>query len=460
MHEASGDEFDEDLAPAKSRTTRQKRGGKVTETTVTKRELVDDDSGTEDEPKQDDTFAGIFDAGDANKGIIEKIRVYRIDPHEGFLDYISDMGAQPEKYIKEHWGGSTYRLEAVNARGRLVRVRNLRVSGDPIFVGEAEEAAYRKAKGLAPKNALGLPAAPGMTPQEVLDLVKQTERERREDEEKRADQRRKEDERLDEKRRKEEREWREQQARDQRDFDERRRKDELDREDRRRKDEVERDERRRREQAEGEARRQDHMQQMLMMVKQSSEQALTFMKATAGVQTAQANPTAQLVETVKAIALVRDAFGGNGEAADVDPLTMLMKSLPDMISGIGPAIGATIREVRGQPAAQPAAGMSLPPAIGSKMEQLATLLAARGVDPEKGIEAMLSNAAEKLAAQANTQQNAIAAVPQQPSVVRSDAKEVTAPPASAAPVPRARIPGPAPTKTPGGATYMRFQAPA
>lgn len=448
-----------------------------TETTIIKRELT----GEEDETDLQ-TFGALFNTPEGDGGIV-RVRVISREPDEGSLGYIDDMDAS-EDVLRERWGCRTYVIQGIDATHRIRKSMQIKVGGgDPIFHSEAAEAKWRRANGLPSKAAS---ANGGLSPLELLKTMEERdekrkreekeERREREEREAKAEARRREDERAWQvQREKDARDWEMRKAQMERDAEDRRRREEADREDRRRKDDAERAERERRDRLEAEARSQQHMQQMLTMVKQSSEQALLHMKTTAATNAVAANPMNQMLETVKLVGVIKDAFGGGaaGGDADMDPVSMLIKALPDMIGGIVPAIGATVREIRGGGAAPPAQAQ-LPPVVASRMEALAQQFAARGVDPEAGIAALLDTATSKLA---NTQPTA-----PQPQQIASEAKTdapVNAPtvqantPASAGMVgdrsATVAIPSPAaptvtkgdpPVKTSTGSVRMTFPRPA
>lgn len=454
-----------------------------TETTIIKRELT----GEED---ADDlqTFGALFNAPEGDGGIV-RVRVISREPDEGSLGYIDDMDAS-EDVLRERWGCRTYVVQGIDATHRIRKSMQIKVGGgDPIFHSEAAEAKWRRANGLPSKAAA---VNGGMSPLDLLKTMEERdekrkreereERREREEREAKAESRRREDERAwQAQREKDARDWEIRKAQMERDAEDRRRREEAERDDRRRKDDAERADRERRDRLEAEARSQQHMQQMLTMVKQSSEQAMLHMKATQATQTAAANPMANMLETVKLVGVIKDAFGGGGaggEDANMDPISMLIKALPEMIGGIVPAIGATVREIRGGGAAPLAQAPQLPPVVASRMEQLAQAMAARGVDPEAGIAALLETAATRLAttgAAAPQPQQIAPAAPT--SVSESDVapKPMAPPPANAAAAPPNTVPGPTetvmaaakvvtkgepPVKVASGSVRMKFPRPA
>ena len=228
--------------PSTTRTTRGARGrpkGKTTTTTVTRQILTD----PEDEEKPPEmTFASLFDAGpdDSNNEVVARVRVFRSEPREGHLGYIDDMDAT-ETFIKEHWGGSTYRLEGVNSRGRIVRVRTIAVAGDPIFVGEAFEAQWRRQKGLGPRGAS---TGESMSMKDMLAVIEAREQALRTELAAKEERDRRERTERDESRRRDEREFLLQREQSQREWDERKRRDTEESDRRRAQEQDARDERR------------------------------------------------------------------------------------------------------------------------------------------------------------------------------------------------------------------------
>lgn len=389
-----GFEPDVELEAPKKRRGRTPRGGRV-RTVVTKQTFVGDEDETEDESKAPLTFATLFDPGpeDANNEVVIRVRVQRSDPYEGMLGYITDMNAT-EDAIKDEWGGSGYRLEGLNARGRIVRVKTLKIAGDPKFVSEAAEIAWRKSKGLPPRSQQQQPQGPSI--QELLSTMDAREDKRRAEERERDEQRRRDEREAEERRRREEREFRMEQEklrqdaedrrkREEREWEERKKRDQDERDRQRRAEEAEREERRRADMAERDQRQQMFMQQMLSTVRESAAQSLAFAK-----ELSAAKPQESIAETVKTIAMIKDVFGNGGSGEEeASPLSILAKVAPQLMEGIGGAI----REVRGgvppQQVMAPPIGVipQLPPVLAEKVQTLVAKVAAKGKDPEKFMEA-------------------------------------------------------------------------
>lgn len=377
---------DEPMATTTRR--RSRRGnGKVTETTITKRELNegndDDDAGM--------TFAALFDAGpdDGNTEKVVRIRVNRADPKEGFLGYIDDMEAT-EAAIKDQWGGSTYRLDGVNLRGRIVRVRTIMVAGDPIFVGEAFEANWRRMRGL-PKKDAGQ-SGDQLSAREMIELMDAREAALRKELADKEEASRKAREEREAERRRDEREWQLQREREQREWDERQRRerDEADR--RRRQDDEEREARRRRDNEEAAARQAQFMTQMLTSAQSQANQMIAFVKETVAANAAgpKTDGSEMLIKGVQLAMQLRDAAGGESEE---DLLTTVVKNLPQMLNSAGNAVGKAVREIKGAPGAPAQAshegGLTLPPGpVSAKFSELVNRISAAGGDPEKTLDAL------------------------------------------------------------------------
>lgn len=440
--ETTGEEFTADLEGGRSTQTTSRgrgngRGRKVTQ--VTKREYIEPNDTDEEVEKLQ--LPGVFALNDIEEHSIVRARVYRKDPDEGMLGYIDDPNFS-EEAILNRWGGSLYRVDGLNSNGQVKRSVTVRVAGDPIFVSDTFKMDWFKRRGI-PLPVVGQQVAQQMGPQEMLAFMRQMDEARtKADDERRAreaEERRAHEERM----RKLELE-----------AEDRRRKDELEREDRRRKDEAERDEKRRREAAEAEdrrrrdaaeadARNKQHVDMMLTMMKTSSEQALNALKA----QTP-ANPQHDMMNTIKMVVAIKEAFAGEGGGAadDTDPLNLLIKHGHEWLTGLGTAVTGAIREVKGggvqQPqvaaphptAALPSApeGLVIPRSspIASKLETLVTKIAARGGNPETILSQTLDNMHATLDGQPPPHQPA--QQPQQPQQPQPTSAQ-TAPPAPPAP---------------------------
>jgi len=375
--------------PSTTRTTRGARGrpkGKTTTTTVTRQILTD----PEDEEKPPEmTFASLFDAGpdDSNNEVVARVRVFRSEPREGHLGYIDDMDAT-ETFIKEHWGGSTYRLEGVNSRGRIVRVRTIAVAGDPIFVGEAFEAQWRRQKGLGPRGAS---TGESMSMKDMLAVIEAREQALRTELAAKEERDRRERTERDESRRRDEREFLLQREQSQREWDERKRRDTEESDRRRAQEQDARDERRRRDVEEASTRQQQFMTQMLTIVQSQAANTIVFVKETlSGKPTS--DPSDMLMKGVTLAMKLREA--GESDEGEGDLLTTVVKNLPEMLNSASGAITGAIREVKGLPPQAPKAaaasgGLTLPPGpVSAKFAALVNRIQASGGDPEATLGAL------------------------------------------------------------------------
>lgn len=383
------DEFELSPTPA-SRTRASGRGkGKTTTTTVTKQILT---APEEDDKPPEMTFASLFDAGpdDLNNEVVVRVRVFRSEPREGHLGYIDDMDAT-ETYIKEHWGGSTYKLDGVNARGRIVRARTIVVGGDPVFIGEAFEAQWRKQRGLGPRGSNG--NGEQMSMKDMLAVIEAREQALRTELAAKEERDRRERTERDESRRRDEREFLLQREQSQREWDERKRRDTEESDRRRAQEQDARDERRRRDVEEASTRQQQFMTQMLTIVQSQAANTIAFVKETLGAKSG-VDPSDMLMKGVTLAMKLREA--GEGGDEDGDLLTTVVKNLPEMLSSAGNAIGGAIREVKGLPPQAPAAktangasGLTLPPGpVSAKFAALVNKIQASGGDPEATLGAL------------------------------------------------------------------------
>lgn len=380
------DEFE--LPPTRARRGRGK--GKTTTTTVTRQILADAE---EDDKPPEMTFASLFDAGpeDVNNEIVARVRVIRSDPREGLLGYIDDMDAT-ETFIKEHWGGSTFRLEGVNSKGRIIRVRSVVVAGDPIFIGEAFEAQWRRQRGLGPKASNGNNGE-SMSMKDMLAVIEAREMALRTELAAKEERDRKERTEREESRRRDEREFLMQRERDQREWDERKRRDTEESDRRRAQEQDARDDRRRRDVEEASTRQQQFMTQMLTIVQSQAANTIAFVKETLGAKSG-VDPSDMLMKGVTLAMKLREA--GEGGDEDGDLLTTVVKNLPDMLSSAGNAIGGAIREVKGLPPQAPTSkapggggGLTLPPGpVSAKFAALVNKIQASGGDPEATLGAL------------------------------------------------------------------------
>lgn len=378
-----------------SETTVPRRRGRppATQTTITRRLLDEDDK--ENKEKKDEllTFQNLFapdPENDVNQDIVIKVRVYRTDPNEGILGYIDDMEAT-EQTILDRWGGSTYRLDGMNGRGRVVRCRSLKIAGDPIFEGEAAESIYRKSKGLPPKHTL-TNVGNSMSPQEIMAMMEARDKERRQEEKDKTEERKREAE----ERRKEEREFILERERLQREFDERKRKDDEERDRRRREDEREREDRRRKDLQEEQTRQQQFFAQMLQMTQQQANQTLSFVKESALSRGSQTDSTEALIKGVQLVLSIKEGLGGGDGEEDL--LHSVVKNLPGMINAAGNAVGKAINEVKGNKQIPSVVnpqqgGLQLPPGeLSNKFATIINKIREQGGNPEL----VLSSIADKI----------------------------------------------------------------
>lgn len=390
---AHDDEVSDDELGFTSTTSKRKgRGGKVTETTITKRELNDETGAggkTLNQP-----LSALFDAGpdDSNDDDVVRVRVFRSEPREGYVGYVEDMEATQET-IKERWGGSTYRLEGLNAKGRIARHRSIVIAGDPLFVGEAFDIQWRRAKGLPPKGA-----APNKSLDvgEVIAMMEAREEKLARQMADREEKERRDREERETNRRREEREWQAQREREQREWDERRRIAAEEVEKRRRQDDEDREKRRREDSDRALAQQQQFMTQMLTIIQQSSAQSISFVKETVAARNEQpkSDPSEMLMRGVELALKLKDASEGGAEP---DLLTTVVQNLPGMLNAAGNAVGKAVREVKGggvQPApaqAQPGGGLTLPPGeVSRKFAAIVHQVSQAGGDPEKALDVVAS----------------------------------------------------------------------
>lgn len=376
------------------RTTRNGRGKKVV---TTRQEFVDD----EDESP---SLPGLFALSEIEENSIVRVRVYRKDPDEGMLGYMEDPNVTEDE-IKQRWGGSQYRLEGLNNIGKIVAARTVRIAGDPLFVSHTFRANWEKTHGI---TGTANPAPQGMGIQDMLTFMREQETIRQQNEAARiareAEERRNHEERM----RRLELEAEERRRKDEREREERKAREDREREEARRRDEADREERRRKEAKDAEDRQRQHTEQMLTMMRASNEQAMGMLKLQA-TQTPQNN----LMDAVKVIATIKEAFGGEApNPENDDPLTLLMKHGGEWLSGIGNAAQAVIREVKGAPAAPQVAGQpsspQLPAAqpeglvipasspLAGKLQKLVGDMAAKGLNPEVALSQVMDQVQSNL----------------------------------------------------------------
>lgn len=349
---------------------RRKPGRPRKVSTITKQEYIDDVE--DDAGPKDESFSGLFD--EATLKQIIKVRVIRKEPNEGTVGYLEDplLG---EAEIFERWGGSSYLLQAIDAKGLVKKTAMVKIAGDPVFVSSTAEMQWRRSRGLPMVAAPAAVAADkGMSMQDLLMFMQQ----------------------QDQGRRTEEREHQERLRKLELEAADKARKDDEERERRRRLDDEEREQRRRREQQESETRSQQFMQQTIQMLQQSSTQALQFVKATSAEHGGTGG--APIMEAVKMVVAIKEAFANDAPSdGEADPLSMVIKHGGEWLQGLGGAISGAIREVKGNGAAPPVAALPAMPAAAlpvdhplmSKVGVLASKLAAKGHDPEAAMAAII-----------------------------------------------------------------------
>ena len=377
------------------------KGRKKGETIVTTRQRYFEDDKAEEE-KLNGEFAPLFDGATAEEKEILRVRVIRKDPNEGTVGYIEDPSSA-ETEIQERWGGSTYRIEGINGIGRVVTARTIKLAGDPVFQSQSAEIQWRKSRGLPPVGQTSGNGAQPMSLQEMLMFMKELDSERQAKQAQADADRRREEREHEARMSKLQQEADDRRRKDEEERERRRRKEEDERDERRRKDELEREERRRRDLEEAEKRQQANTQQTIQMLQQANTQTLTFVRETANANKKGDNG---LLEAIKIIAVIKDAFGGGGgDDEPTDFLGQLAKNGPEWLQAAGTAIGTAVREVKdggvplpetknGKPrqqlAAQPAKPTQTP-----RMKRLAEKIRARGEDPD----AVLGNVLDKIEAE-------------------------------------------------------------
>ncbi len=375
-----------DIAPSKT-TKGAKRGRKpgrrgpgrpragVKTTQVTRQEYIEpEDDDDEDEGAGAPLFDDMPTEGDAQ---IVRIRVTRTDPPEGMLGYLDDVQNASEKEISERWGGSVYSVQGIDARGRVRKVRSLRIAGDPIFVSTMADLQWRKTRerlGGGPQHSSNGNVAPGgMSMTEMLAFW------REQDNAKAAA----------------EAATRERLAAIERETEERRRREDVEREERRRRDDDERDRRRAADSEAALKAQQAFTAQMIATMQAANSQSLDFIRTTLASKPA-ASEGHSMIEALKMIAVVKEAFPGSdgGGEESMDPLAIIARHGGEWLQGIGAAVGGAIREVKHKPGepvgalpGQPAQlvapqGLALPPTLAPKVASLVNKIVSAGQDPE------------------------------------------------------------------------------
>lgn len=374
--------------PPKRGRGRPRGSGRVarTTTTTTRQEAI----GPEDEAEDGDEeeVSPIF-GDDEAEGIV-KIRVQRIEPPEGVLGY-QDGKVLTEREILERWGGSVYQVQGISSMGRIVKSRQIRIAGDPIFQGSMAEARWKKEKERLLPSTPAVAGPGGMSVTELMAMMKEQQATERQAEMERRD-REKENDRV----------FAERMQKATEDAERRRRLDDEEREQRRRRDDEERDRRRVQAQEESERRQQAFMQQTVAMLQAANQQALEFVRTTAAAKPADGNGS--LMDSIKTVLAIKEAFGGEGGGDEpTDPMSLIARHGGEWLNGIGNAVAGGIRELKGKDAAPPLApasgaprqlqpqqqaqapdggGLALPPSLAPKVAELAMKIAAQGGNPE------------------------------------------------------------------------------
>lgn len=362
-----------------------KRGTRTT-TTVEKTDLLVGGDEAEDDDSQEPIFS---DLSAVERKRIVKLRVHRIEPNEGMLGYIEDPNANDQAII-ERWGGSTYRVEGLNAKGQHVKSRTFKLAGDPIFVSAVEEERWRKSRGLPPRGQAATPTAPSISPQELIALMDEREAKRRAEQVAAEERQREKDREAAEQRRREEREWQAAREREQREWDERRKKDDEERDRRRRaeieeaearrkRDDAEREAQRKRDEAERAERDQKFMMQMIAMQQEGAKAQLSIMREALSQQRsgAQVDPAEAMMKGVKLAMDLREAAGTGDEKSVFETV---FERVPDIIGGITEAVK------QGKSSGGGGGGLTLPPGpVSEKFGKVVEAIQARGGDPEKAL---------------------------------------------------------------------------
>lgn len=318
----------------------------------------------------------IFDFSPTERVKIDRIRVYRREPDEGFLGEIEETAN--EETIGARWGGGVFKVEARGSGGAIIRSKTIRIAGDPIFMSSVAESRWLRANGIktpaaAPANHQG----DGMGIRDMLLLMEERDAKREQAAAERE---------AKERREREERE--ERRMRDERDREERRQKDEAEREERRLRLAREDDERRAKQHREDLDRAQAESARLIQQQNAMFTQTLTMLKVEQS-QTVATNPVEMLL---KGIAVARQLAPGDGEGAGPpDLVTTLMNNAPGIIG----AIRGAAHDAREEAAAEgPPPGNTVDTGDGivikgksaRVLRSLAAKMAENGHDPDKAIE--------------------------------------------------------------------------
>lgn len=314
----------------------------------------------------------IFDLSSADEKHIDRVHVFRKDPDEGFLADVAPTITEQE--ILARWGGSTFRLEGKNSLGRIVKVRQLSIAGDPVFVSEIFEARWRRANGLRPRADGSTTQPDHMSAKDMILMMTEQAAQRRQEERERLEAARRDELEREERRRK-----------DQEERDERRRKDEHEREDRNRKLRAEEEDRRRLQHKE-DMERATSQSAMVMQQQAQMFQATIQMMKVEGDKKDATNPVDMLTKGIELAVALR----GDGDGAS-DPMAEIAKRLPEILGEVRQVGGAIVEEVRGRKAAKGMGGkggkpLTITGPLAEKLRTIAQNLKAQGKDPETELE--------------------------------------------------------------------------
>ena len=306
---------------------------------------------------------------------IEKIAVFRMKPHEGWIGTIP--AGSTEEDIREQWGGGTYSLRAYSA-GKIVKHHEVVIAGDPRLQGRGAQADWYRARGLPNPDQ---PNHGGVDLGTLLTFFREQGQESRRAEVDSVERRRQLEADA---------EARRQEAEDRRrrwemEMEEKRRGDDLAREERRRRDDEARDrrreqdeERRAREQREFQLQmlglQQSNSAQTIKMMEQQMENTMKFMSAQLRGSSSSEDPTAAIMRGVELVRTVRDTVGGEQEK---DLLTSVVESLPEITRGV---LGE-IRGNPGKPAGSSSGQSAQAPSSDQQAEDIARRLISEGRDP-------------------------------------------------------------------------------
>jgi hypothetical protein len=404
----------------------------------------DDDAGDTEDAEDQHLEAPLFSPLMRRAKRIEVVAVRRTEPDSGYL------GTMPpdvtEATLKTRWGGGSYRLEGKNASGQILAgcVRTLKLAGDPIFAGDAEEMEWRRAHGLKARAAADAPPT-----ESIKDLIMLLEQR---DEKRRAELTEREEKRRAEAVEREERARQETAAREERarkELEDRLAIERQQREERERaqlKESDDREERRRNQAREDDERRsrqhREDMERMALTNQQTLQQSQAFYQQLAQVMKVEGggrgdDPVKTLIAGVE---LARSLGpGGGGGDSDEGPLTTMAKRLPEILAEARRTGAAALAEIRNSgrggaaPVANPEA-ITLTGPVALKARKVLAAMAKQGKNPEEEIDKLLTFAAASMGADVST--------PAAPAPRKKPAA-ATRPAATTKPTTRPRVTAPA-----------------